>query len=161
MQNYCQTLWPKLLKKKVSIKDILFVAQGLLARREHSKTELSKKLQTRGFEFSDIEGVIEQLNQQGLQSDARFAENCYRSRAKKGYGPNYIRQYLKQRGVCESLIDKAEYDCDVNWYDNIVGVWKKKYSDAPSDLKSINKQKQFLYYRGFDTELITHLFDEL
>lgn len=145
----------------MSIKEVSHVAQNLLARREHSKSELKNKLLTRGFEFADIVHVIEQMAQQGLQSDERYAESCYRYRAQKGYGPNYIRQYLKQKGVADEQIDVAEYQTDVDWQNCIKTVWTKKYLGAPMDAKSVHKQKQFLYYRGFDTELISHLFNEL
>ncbi len=145
----------------MSTKDITYAAQNLLARREHSQKELQQKLEARGFEFQLVQKVITQLSEQDIQSDARYAEICYRSRAHKGYGPNYIRQYLKQRGISESLIELSEQHCDIDWYDCIRSVWNKKYIGQPRDLKSTNKQKQFLYYRGFNTELISYLFNDL
>ena len=145
----------------MSIKNVSHVAQNLLARREHSKTELRDKLLSRGFDIDDINYVTDQLSQQGLQSNARFAESCYRYRSQKGYGPNYIRQYLKNKGIDDELIYATEHDVEIDWQDCIKKVWTKKYLGMPMDAKSVHKQKQFLYYRGFDTELILHLFNEL
>lgn len=145
----------------MSIKDTYHAAQGLLARREHSSLELQQKLIRKDHDTNDVLVVIERLKEQGFQSDERYAESCFRSRAKKGYGPNFIRQYLQQRGISDSLAYDIEKNSDIDWLCCIRKVWEKKYLGAPQDIKSTAKQKQFLYYRGFDAELISQLFNDI
>ena len=48
-------------------------AMRLLSRREHSQLELSAKLVHRGFDEGLIKGLLQELEQQDLQSDRRFA----------------------------------------------------------------------------------------
>ncbi|MDX1626605.1 MAG: RecX family transcriptional regulator, partial [Wenzhouxiangellaceae bacterium] len=43
----------------------------LLARREHSRRELDRKLRQRGWDGEDVEIVLDELDEAGLQSDRR------------------------------------------------------------------------------------------
>lgn len=142
-------------------KAIYHAAQGFLARREHSKLELIQKLSRKDFGLCSISAVIDLLEEQGFQSNQRFAESCLRSRVRQGYGPNYIHQLLIQKGVDEAVIDEVFAASDLNWFECIENVWHKKYDALPDKLKEIAKQKRFLYYRGFTSELINQLFNEL
>ena len=49
-------------------------AMDLLARREHSRLELERKLTSRDYEAEEINATIEQLVADNLQSDSRFSE---------------------------------------------------------------------------------------
>ena len=82
-------------------------------------------------------------------------------RSVKGYGPNYIRQYLGQQGISQSMITALFEQIDIDWFNCIERVWRKKFSVLPQDLKEKAKQQQFLYYRGFESEQIQELFEIL
>ena len=139
-------------------KEVFNCAQALLARREHSQLELKQKLLKKDFDEQVINEVLHKLIELGYQSDERYTSVCLRSRANKGYGPNYIRNYLNQRGISIILINESFYDCQVDWFECIERVWHKKFNSMPQDLKEQAKQQNFLYYRGFDTEIISQLF---
>ena len=64
-----------------STNDIRARALDLLAAREHSRTELARKLKLNGFDETSIEVVISDLHEQNLQSDERF---CRELRAQPG-----------------------------------------------------------------------------
>ena len=49
-------------------------AMGLLTGRDYSRAELATKLVKRFDEHSAIDGVLQRLADEGLQSDVRFAE---------------------------------------------------------------------------------------
>src|SRR5688572_10908200 len=66
-------------------------ALGFLVRREHSRKELTRKLNSRGLDATEAAAAVERLAGQGWQDDARFAESLVRSRAGNGYGPIRIR----------------------------------------------------------------------
>jgi regulatory protein len=78
-------------------------AVGLLARREHSAYELTQKLANSDAPLDEVAQVIEQLQQAGLQSDLRFAENYVRYRSQRGNGPLRIKQELNERGVASDI----------------------------------------------------------
>lgn len=142
-------------------KQIYSVAQGLLAQREHSKQELSKKLLAKGFDKADVECALDILIRDGLQSDERYVEAYINSRSNKGYGPNDIRQHLAQKGISSSIFEQVCQQLDIDWLERLEYVWQKKYGKYPLEPKEKAKQKKFLYYRGFDAELINQLFNAL
>ena len=134
-------------------------AMDLLARREHSVAELQRKLRThvaRRGEAEDaevIDEVLEQLQADGLLSDARFTEAFVRYRAGNGYGPQRIQAELRERGVSEKMAADYLDAGDPEWFERARGVRRKRFGDnAPSDFKERARQARFLVYRGFTTD---------
>ena len=140
---------------------MLDAAQVILAQREHSQKQLRAKLLSKGYDLDVVELAIDTLANSGLQCDKRYAENYMTQRSVKGYGPNYIRQYLGQQGISQSMITALFEQIDIDWFNCIERVWRKKFSVLPQDLKEKAKQQQFLYYRGFESEQIQELFEIL
>ena len=79
------------------LKEIRRAATGLLARREHSETEIYRKLQKKGFTEESIQQVISALTQEKLLSNARFIENYVYYRRSKGLGPLRIQAELMEK----------------------------------------------------------------
>ncbi|MBD2858482.1 regulatory protein RecX [Spongiibacter sp. KMU-158] len=145
-------------------------AMDLLALREHSAKELKDKL-LRKFESGDeITVVIAQLQEDGLQSDARFAEAFCRQRVASGYGPLRIKMELAQRGVDQSLGDAYFQQHPEDWFERCEQVRLKKFGDWPKPqaeertlegLKQAQKEKarqqRFLYSRGFPPSIINEI----
>ncbi len=134
-------------------------AVELLARREHSAQELARKLRTRGCDQVVVETVLERLEAERLQSDARYTEVYLRQRSEKGYGPQRIRAELQERGVDERLINeamrRAEDEDEVDWFERAATVYARKFGGRPvEDLKDRAKRQRFLQYRGFSHEQI-------
>ncbi len=127
----------------------------LLARREHSRVELERKLSLRDYEAEEIQEALNELAQQGLQSDARFAENYIQYRANRGYGPHHIRAELSERGVSEADIDQQMQYYDRSfWEECCQKVLQKKFAaQAPEDYPAKIKRLKFLQYRGFSVEM--------
>jgi len=134
----------------------------LLARREHSAKELSLKLQQKFNRCdalnSQLEAVIERLQDLGYQSDERFAESYARSRQAKGFGADRIALELGEKGVAEVFIQQALSGLASAWLDVIYHVWKKKFKSTPESYSERAKQQQFLRYRGFRSDDIAQLF---
>ncbi|MCP1316121.1 regulatory protein RecX, partial [Halomonas sp. 707D7] len=83
------------------------VAIQLLARREYSRAELFDRLVKKSFEADDIQTCLDALEEQGLQSDARFAESFVRTRILRGQGVIRIKQELRLRGVNGEVLAAA------------------------------------------------------
>ncbi len=79
-------------------KDTLLYA---LTRREHSVSELLKKLAQKHPELSRTEArdLVRSLTDAGLQSDSRFAEMLVRSRLGRGHGRRRIEQELSLHDI--------------------------------------------------------------
>jgi regulatory protein len=130
-------------------------AVGLLARREHSAYELKQKLAKSDVTEDEVEQVIEQLQQSGLQSDIRFAENYVRYRSQRGQGPLRIKQELNERGVTSEITDDQINQLDIDWYELAHNVRCKRFGEAnPDDFNERAKQQRFLQYRGFSHDHI-------
>jgi len=133
-----------------------------LARREHSQYELLQKVSSKGFSKSDIQQVIDELEEQGLQSDARFAESYARSRIHKGIGPLKIKAELQQRGAGDCCFEMAVEDIIGSWEALLMQTYLKKYDNhSPQEIREQLKQSRFLQQRGFSNDMIRQLFKQL
>ena len=137
-------------------------AMNLLGRREQSVFELKQKLLNRFDQASDeeVETTIHRLTEQGLQSDERFADMFVRSRINKGKGPNLIRRELEQQNLGAGLTQKALDQNQTDWLRSAQTQLEKKY--LPEDMSEFNqraKAMNFLYRRGFDSDISSKAVD--
>ncbi len=127
----------------------------MLARREHSRHELSNKLLRRSYDPSIISPVLDALEAEGLLQDWRFAEAYVVARTARGFGPLRVRQELKQRGVCDELIDAYCNGKDPCWSECALNAWRKRFANVPVDsFNAWAKQARYLQQRGFDASHI-------
>ncbi|WP_448211458.1 regulatory protein RecX [Colwellia sp. MEBiC06753] len=134
-------------------KDVLHRAIDLLSRREHSIKELSQKLQSKLFDQSDIEPVIEFLIDNDYLSNSRFAESVIRNKVSRGYGWQAIRQELKQKGVDSDIYTIALNELNVDWHLQAELAYQKRFGDSEiQDQKDKAKRLRFLQYRGFSID---------
>lgn len=134
------------------------VAMDLLARREHSRVELERKLRLRGVSAELMTPALDRLAEQGLLSDTRFLQGFVASRARGGHGPVRIREELAQRGLPRESIEQALRAADVDWAEQLRELWQRKFAgQLPVDARERAKQGRFLAYRGYSLELISRL----
>jgi regulatory protein len=130
----------------------------LLARREHGRVELTRKLRLRGALPEMIDTELDRLTEEGLLSEARYLESFINYRARSGYGPARIREELTQRGLARSEIEQALRDCDFDWAEQLTQTWQRKFAGRlPADLRERGQQTRFLSYRGYSLEQIGRL----
>jgi regulatory protein len=123
-------------------------ALRLLARREHSRAELVRKLEQAGFDAGDIQSLLDEFEQKSWLSDKRFAESYvadHRARA----GSIKLAYDLRQRGVSDSIIEAALSDNRDSEIDRAREVWKKKFDALPANAHERAQQIRFLQGRGF------------
>jgi regulatory protein len=128
-------------------------ALRLLARREHSRAELVRKLERAGFTRADIGPLLDAFEAKNWLSDRRFAESYvadHRARA----GSVKLAYDLRQRGVSDGIIESVLGDNRDSELDRAREVWRKKYGAAPVDAAEKAKQMRFLQSRGFTSEVI-------
>ena len=132
----------------------------LLARRDHSRLELDRKLTGRGFESAIVEQVLDDLIRDRLLEEDRFVESFIRGRMRKGQGPVRIRGELAQRGIDDASASAALAEADCDWTALAIEVRAKRFgAAAPGDFKERARQAKFLQYRGFETEQIRAALD--
>jgi regulatory protein len=130
-------------------------AMDYLARREHSRDELSRKMVRAGFPVEVALDAIDDLQKDGLQSDRRFVEAFVQSRISQGKGPARIRADLVQRGIRDAMIQEVLGETEQDWSALAVEVRQKKFGlSPPKDFKAKAQQMRFLQYRGFEQDQI-------
>jgi regulatory protein len=128
-------------------------ALGLLARREHSRAELARKLEQAGFFAADIGPLLDGFEAKKWLSDQRFAESYvadHQARAgsvKLGYD-------LRQRGVSDRIIDSVLSENRDSELDRARAVWQKKFGSPPADAAEKARHIRFMQSRGFTSEII-------
>ena len=130
----------------------------MLARREHSRAELARKLADDATP-EDLPAVLDQLEQSGLLSDARFAESFVSSRAAR-VGNARLRYDLRAKGIADDLIAAAlpaETDSETS---RAREVWQRKFGVAPTDRADYARQARFLQSRGFAVDIIRKVLKE-
>ncbi|MGM0952238.1 MAG: regulatory protein RecX [Pseudomonadota bacterium] len=128
------------------------VALRLLARREHSRQELSLKLRQRKIESDIIDTVLDEYENKGWLDDQRFAEVFTRQRMDMGYGPVRILAELQQRGVHQTP-DCLNEVPDEHWCEIAAKLRERRFGLAPvhNDLPEKMRQARFLARRGFSS----------
>ena len=137
--------------------DLTQRAVALLARREHSRAELARKLAPHGSE-EEIETLLSALEGRGLLSDARAAEAYLRSHAER-FGAAKLRQALRARGVDEEIISAGVGEL-ADEQERARAVWIKKFGVLPADAREWARQARFLQSRGFSPDIIRKLLKE-
>lgn len=134
----------------------------LLNRREHSRQELQAKLAVKGFNQTEIQCVLDELQEQGWQSDQRFAESYARSRLSSGFGLLKIQYELRQRGIKNFDLNAFVAENFGSWQDLLLQVYRQKYPDNVNlTAKECFKRSNFLQQRGFTGAMINKLFRQL
>ena len=116
--------------KKIQKQTALHCAVGLLSRREHSEFELRQKLTSREFPSNDIDIAITRVLEKNYLSDERFAQSTCRYRASRGYGWRYIANELKQKGVCSTIIQQLQKNCEIDWYLQAELAYNKRFGES-------------------------------
>ncbi|MCG6873086.1 MAG: recombination regulator RecX [Gammaproteobacteria bacterium] len=133
----------------------------LLARREHSRSELVRKLKQRGFSAPEVGAALDRLADEGLQSDARFAEALTLARQQHGYGPRRIVWELREKGVGDEMIAAHVDSSDSVWAESAREQREKRFGTQPAaDVRERKRQTDFLVRRGFTGDQVRRAMGE-
>ncbi|MEP6606778.1 MAG: recombination regulator RecX [Nitrosospira sp.] len=128
-------------------------ALGYLARREHSRLELERKLKPYAQTSEELSSVLDTLEQRGFLSAVRMVEQVIHMRKTK-FGSLRIVHELREKGIAENLIAAALPNIKETEQHNSREVWRKKFSAVPANAKEFGRQMRFLMGRGFAPEVI-------
>lgn len=129
-------------------------ALRLLARREHSRAELRRKLSPHaGEEGVDLEALLDDFTRRGWLSEERFVEQTVRAKACK-YGPLKIAHHLREKGIDESGIEHGLAQARAQEGEALASAWRSRFGRLPADEPERAKQVRFLQQRGFSLEAV-------
>lgn len=130
-------------------------ALNLLARREHSRAELARKLSVHG-DPDEIADLLDVLERENLLSNQRYAETLANARASR-HGSLRLKADLRDKGVPESVMAEVLQGARANDLEAARAVWAKKFGHLPSDAAERAKQMRFLAGRGFPHEVVRRI----
>jgi regulatory protein len=124
-----------------------------LARREHSRAELARKLSPYAASQQLLEVLLSELEGRKLLSNHRFAEMRTHILSRK-YGAAKIRQDLKSKGVSDEIVDSVSTDGELERAREILA---RKYNTPATTREERARRARFLQGRGFSGDVITRL----
>lgn len=127
-------------------------ALALLARREHSRAELARKLAPHD-EADELSALLDALERENLLSNARYAEALAHARAGK-HGSVRLKADLREKGVPEAVMAEVIGAARAHDLEAARAVWRKKFGHPPGDLQERARQMRFLASRGFPADVV-------
>jgi len=128
-------------------------ALRLLARREHSRAELTRKLEHAGHSASEITPLLDELEAKNWLSDRRFAESYVADKCARA-GAIKLAFELRQRGISDAIIEDVLKDNRYSEFERAQEIWRKKFGLPPANAPEKARQIRFLQSRGFSGEMI-------
>ncbi|HET8609112.1 MAG TPA: recombination regulator RecX [Burkholderiales bacterium] len=139
--------------------DLKTRALRYLARREHSRLELERKLAPHTDDPAELEKVLDEMERRGWLSAQRVVEQTLHNRRAR-YGSRRIVRELEDKGIAEALITEAAQQLRAGEVDAAREVWRRKFGTVPGDARERARQMRFLLGRGFDPEAVNKVVNE-
>ncbi|MES3010897.1 MAG: recombination regulator RecX [Pseudomonadota bacterium] len=129
-------------------------ALRLLARREHSRAELERKLAA----FEEVPGTLAQaldaLQAKDFINEQRVVDSVVHRRAPR-LGAGRVRQELERKGLDREAVASAVAALASTELARARDVWQKKFGGtAAVDAADRARQMRFLASRGFSGEVV-------
>lgn len=134
-------------------------ALRLLARREHSRAELERKLAAYEEVPGTLARALDALQAKDFINDQRVVESVVHRRAPR-LGAGRVRQELERKGLDREAVASAVAALTVTELARARSVWQKKFGGAaPVDATERARQMRFLASRGFSGEVVRRALD--
>jgi regulatory protein len=128
-------------------------ALRLLAAREHSRVELSRKLAPHAESAEELEALLDDLEQRKQLSNTRYAEARSNLMSRK-FGSARIAYDLRSKGVSEDEAAEAIASARGSDLERARDVWRRKFRNPPASREERGKHMRFLQSRGFSFDVI-------
>jgi regulatory protein len=130
-----------------------------LARREHSRAELERKLARLVEDAPEapaaarIATALDELAACGLLSESRVAESVLAGPGQR-LGSRRLKQALQAKGLDAALVAATLQQARGTELERAREVWRRRFGSAPADAGERARQMRFLAGRGFDGDVI-------
>jgi regulatory protein len=128
-------------------------ALRLLAAREHSRTELERKLKDHEETPGQLAQVLDDLQAKDFISEARVVESVIHRRAGR-FGASRIKYELLNKGLGAEAVAEAVNRLKGSELERARDIWRRKFDGPALDATGRAKQMRFLAARGFGGDVI-------
>jgi regulatory protein len=138
----------------------------ILARRDHTRKELTAKLRQKGFDRPAIEAALARCLELGYLDDAKTATIIAGQLTKSGFGPLRVRQTLGQKGLDDAAIENAldrcgDEEAQVFSARRMLEKKASRLSREADPWKGRHKAYRYLAGRGFSSTVINRAIADL
>ncbi len=123
-------------------------ALRLLSQREHSRSELERKLAKYEEEPGTLAKALDELAAKDFISEPRVVASVLHQRAPR-LGALRVRQELQQKGIAPEAIAEAVASLQHSELERARALWRRRFEAPPVDAREYAKQTRFLLARGF------------
>jgi regulatory protein len=136
----------------VSGPSALELAYRYLNRRERTVAEVRKHLINREITPGEADAAIQELSEQGVLDDARFARLFVEDkRTLEHWGSDRIRRGLESRGIERELVEEAlGGDSDL---DRALTLLRSRFAVPPRERRERERALGVLLRKGYEYEL--------
>ena len=138
-------------------------AMFLLERMDRTEAQLREKLRQNFYDEEMIEEAVSYVRKYHYLDDQRYAANYVRYHRERK-SRRQIEMELRQKGIDRKKIERAlEEEYPVEDDRKLIKTWiqKKHYSPENSDIKEKQRMYQFLLRKGFSSNDILHVLEDL
>lgn len=123
-------------------------ALRLLSQREHSRTELERKLR----KYEEVPGTLatalDELTAKDFISEVRVVQSVLHQRAPR-LGALRLRQELMHKGIAPGAVAEAVAGLQESEGARAQALWQRRFGVPPTEPKERARQMRFLLARGF------------
>ncbi|WP_353245455.1 recombination regulator RecX [Limnohabitans sp.] len=135
-------------------------ALRLLSQREHSRTELERKLAQHEEVPGELAKALDELQARDFINDGRAVDSVVNRRSGK-LGSARIKQELAAKGLSGEAVAEAMANLKDSELSRAQEVWRKKFGTAPQEPQEKAKQMRFLLSRGFPSEVVRRIVPDI
>ena len=128
-------------------------ALRLLGQREHTRSELERKLRDHEETPGTLAQALDELQAKGYLSEQRAAESLVHRRAPQ-FGATRLRQEMQEKGLARELIEQTLAGLKDSELARAREVWRRRFEALPVDAKERARQTRFLLARGFAGDVV-------
>ena len=129
-------------------------ALKLLARREHTRQELARKLSEHAEDPGEVERAIAECEARGWLSEKRVVEQAVHARRSR-FGSRRIERDLLAKGVSAEAVAAAMPQVKEGELEAAATIWRRKFGGRPPRTPAERaRQARFLQGRGFELDVV-------
>ncbi|OUM03794.1 recombination regulator RecX [Variovorax sp. JS1663] len=131
-------------------------ALRLLSQREHSRSELERKLARYEEEPGSLARALDELAAKNFISEARVVQSVLHQRAAR-HGAARVRQELLHKGIAPERVAEAVASLAASELERAREVWRRRFGTPPQDAGERAKQVRFMLARGFASNVVARV----
>lgn len=126
----------------------------LLNNKDYCKKEIIKKLSIKGYSDNSINIITEKLTEYNFINDTIYAQKYINNKMKyKKNGKFKVINELKLKGISNEILEEVKIDDEIQ-LENAYSLALKKIKSLKENDNKLLKIKRFLYYKGYDSDII-------